>query len=93
MTRASSGSTHTGRFDSPAPRPVRPVVEFPSHASFEMGAAPSAKLPRLVRVRSASRATPAGRASAEEDAPDEATTLSFISVTGRCISRSIVCRA
>ena len=93
MTSARTGSTHAGRFDSPSTNPVLPVVELPAQASFDEGWAPSAKLPRRVRVRSASRATGEGADSAEAGALEEATTLSFISVTGRCISRSIVCNA
>lgn len=88
------GRTHAGRFDSPSPNPVRFVVEFPAHASFNEALAPSAKLPRRARVRSASRAAQEGDDRAEAGALEEATTLSFISVTGRCISAaSMVCSA
>ena len=90
ITSARTGTTHTGRFDSPSTNPVRFVVELPAHASFDEAWGPSAKLPRRVRVRSASRAAADGADRAEEGALEEATTLSFISVTGRCISRSTV---
>ena len=56
ITSARTGTTHTGRFDCPSTNPVRFVVELPAHASFDKAWGPSAKLPRRVRVRSASRA-------------------------------------
>ena len=82
-----------GALRLPSTNPVRFVVELPAHASFDEAWGPSAKLPRRVRVRSASRAAADGADRAEEGALEEATTLSFISVTGRCISRSTVCSA
>ena len=92
-TTTSTGITHAGRFDSESTTPRRFVVELPDQASFDEACSPSENPLRRVRVRSESRRAGVGIDSAKGGPPVGATTLSFISVTGRCMSRSTVCSA